>query len=88
MSYRDRTGTDRTQGSAIEVRSAGPQVFLELGVMRNFGSIAADAWAALSAAEARELALDLCLAASQLEARTHAETFRLLRDGAPVEAGS
>ncbi|GJE44861.1 hypothetical protein [Methylobacterium soli] len=59
MTYHDRTGTDPHQGSAIAVRTCNGEVTLELGVMRNFGSISADAWAALSPAEARGVALAL-----------------------------
>lgn len=56
MSYLDRTGEDPEQGSAIEVTAAFGEVVIELGVMRNFGSISADAWAALTPDEADELA--------------------------------
>ena len=67
MSYRDRTGKDKAQGSAIEVGAHRGEVTLELGVMRNFGSLLADAWAALTPAEARELADVLRCAASEAE---------------------
>ncbi|ACA18430.1 hypothetical protein M446_4072 [Methylobacterium sp. 4-46] len=66
--YHDRTGEDPAQGSAIQVSTYGGEVTLELGVMRNFGSMSADAWAALSPAEARELADNLRRAASWAEA--------------------
>ncbi|QRE77354.1 hypothetical protein [Methylobacterium aquaticum] len=66
-SYHDRTGEDPEQGSAIQVRARRGEVALELGVMRNFGSIATHAWAALSPAEARELADDLRRAAGEAE---------------------
>jgi hypothetical protein len=59
VSYRDRTGEDRGQGAAIEARTEGREITLTLGVMRNFGSISADAWAALTPDEADELANDL-----------------------------
>lgn len=68
-SYRDRAGTDPALGSAILVSTHNGEVTLELGVMRNFGSIAADAWAALSPAEAREMADDLRRAADKAEAQ-------------------
>ena len=56
MSYRDRNGSNPAQGSAIEVGSHGGEITLELGVMRSFGSLSTDAWAALTPEEARELA--------------------------------
>ncbi|ACK84680.1 hypothetical protein [Methylorubrum extorquens] len=68
MSYRDRTGEDPAQGSAIEVGTHRGEVTLELGVMRNFGSISADAWAALTPDEADELADDLWRLARQARA--------------------
>ena len=68
-SYHDRTGEDPEQGSAIQVRARRGEITLGLGVMRNFGSISTDAWAALSPAEARELGDDLRRAADQAEAR-------------------
>jgi hypothetical protein len=69
MTYHDSTGTDYEQGSAIAVRTCNGEVTIELGVMRNFGSISADAWAALGPAEARELADDLRSAADRAEGR-------------------
>lgn len=68
MSYRDRTGEDPAQGSAIEVGHHRGEVTLELGVMRNFGSISAYAWAALTPDEADELADDLWRLARQARA--------------------
>ncbi|UYW25732.1 hypothetical protein OKC48_21030 [Methylorubrum extorquens] len=70
MSYRDRTGEDPAQGSAIEVGTYKGEVTLELGVMRNFGSISADAWAALTPDEADELANDLWRHARQARSAT------------------
>lgn len=70
MSYRDHKGEDPQQGSAIEVGSHRGEVTLELGVMRNFGSLSADAWAALTPDEARELADDLRRAAREAEVRS------------------
>ena len=73
ISYRDRTGKDPDQGAAIQVgtayseRSGRREVVLELGVMRNFGSISADASASLTPDEARELAADLRRAAAKAE---------------------
>jgi len=69
LSYRDRTGEDPAQGSAIAVKTVGAEVLIELGVMRNFGSISADAWAALTPDEADELADDLWRLARQARAR-------------------
>jgi hypothetical protein len=68
-SYHDRRGDEPELGSAIQVGTHNGEVTLELGVMRNFGSISADAWAALSPAEARELATDLQRAADKAEVR-------------------
>jgi hypothetical protein len=69
MTYHDRTGIDPHQGSAIGISTHGGEVTLELGVMRNFGSLSADAWAALTPAEAREMADDLRAAADRVEGR-------------------
>jgi hypothetical protein len=66
MSYQDHPRTE-AQGSAIEVGCHGGEVTLELGVMRNFGSLSTDAWATLTPAEARELADDLYAAARRAE---------------------
>lgn len=65
-SYRDRTGEDAAAGAAIEVGTYDGRVTLELGVMRNFNSLSTDAWAHLTAAEARELADDLWKAAKEV----------------------
>lgn len=76
MSYRDRTGEDPAQGSAIEVGLHRGEVTLELGVMRNFGSISADAWAALTPDEADELADDLWRLARQARAASPSLTSK------------
>lgn len=68
-SYRDRLGNDAELGSAIRVHTSSGEVLLELGVMRNFESMSADAWAALSPSEAREVARDLIRTADWLERR-------------------
>ncbi|PSJ60795.1 hypothetical protein [Pseudaminobacter soli (ex Li et al. 2025)] len=66
MSYRNHPRPE-DKGSAIEVGTHRGEVTLELGVMRNFGSLSTDAWASLSPEEARELADDLNKAARQVE---------------------
>jgi hypothetical protein len=68
---RTALSTERTkeQGSAIVVGAHHGKVTLELGVMRNFGSLSTDAWANLSPEEARELADDLYRYSKQAEAR-------------------
>lgn len=71
MSYRDHPRSE-LRGSAIEVSTHAGEVTLELGVMRNFGSLSTDAWASLTPAEARELADDLIKAARRAaEERSH-----------------
>lgn len=67
-SYRDRTGHDKEAGDAIAAKAFQGGVLLELGTMRPFNSMAADAWAFLSPAEARELADDLRRFAKEAEA--------------------
>lgn len=66
MSYRDHPRPE-DKGSAFEVGTHGGEVTLELGVMRNFGSLSTDAWASLSPEEALELADDLRTAAREAE---------------------
>ncbi|MDR7037418.1 hypothetical protein J2X36_002165 [Methylobacterium sp. BE186] len=73
MSYRERTGAGLAQGSAIQVGTyhsdamGRSEVTPELGVMRSLGPISTDAWAALTPAEARELADDLYCVAREAE---------------------
>jgi hypothetical protein len=76
LSYRDRTGEDPAQGSAIDVRATRGEVLIELGVMRNFGSLSADAWASLTPDEADELADDLRRLARQARAASPSLTSK------------
>lgn len=62
-SYRDRKGNDREAGDALACKAYRGGVLLELGTMREFNSLSADAWAFLNPDEAEELAQDLSEAA-------------------------
>ncbi|WP_158810276.1 hypothetical protein [Beijerinckia sp. L45] len=72
QTYHDRRGNDPEKGAAIQIKECRGEVLLDLGVMRNFGSLSSDAWAALSPEEARAVAMDLNRAAFHAERRRRA----------------